>query len=471
MAVVVAMAGMIRPAMSLACHAAQANVLPTTIYAVRKDEMDIRKFVSRMGLIATFGWAVADASEDLIGEWRVNPGVCVSLLANNVKDLVPLNFVASMFRYWRGSLIYRLAIAKTRFHAGTIEVVWQMGYGVGIIDEDFEATNCYRAVWDIQESSAFEIYIPYVANLPWSKVMIEDQADATNSQPFYGNPNGFISLRVINPLVDGQGLASSKVEILVFARGGDDIEFAIPGVPSFGPPGGEMFGNGDLQPDVEMGVAEAGDGVFQDDESKELSSEGVPFIMAPSHPISDDALICCIGERVGNLRLLLKRFTSPTFLGLLSNTPVYVDPWMQLRSIHPFFAYLCQVFAFVSGGVRLQLSGGGGSYGMSLLYGPDIVYNGRAAVIGNVGDARVYNIPYQHVVPFVPVAQTSGVAGDFCGYRLVFVSYPSGNAGNFYGSFAGADDLNLGWQIGVPAMVLSWGTQTQQYCPSYVRYN
>jgi len=331
------------PAIKMCCSQQQRGVMPEKIFNFAEDQMDIPTFCGRPGLARIFQWGVGDAPESVVGLWRVNPGVCAG--GPGTYNHTPLSYVAGAFRLWRGSLFFRLALAKTRFHSGTLEVVWQMGLASVPIMSDYQATNCYRAVWDIQESSEFEIEIPYVGNLPWCATMIENDS---NGGPLKFCPTGFLSIRVVNPLGTALGQVTDSVDILVYAYGGKDIEFAIPCLYTLDldPPAparreyGSLKVNSDLEPQV-------GGGVFQEDKSAEKESIGAPLKMAQAMAPDVGSEISCIGEKVGNIRLLLKRMSFPTPIAApVAGADIIMLPWARLYVNQKFVEYFSRAFSF-----------------------------------------------------------------------------------------------------------------------------
>jgi len=345
------------PGIKMCCSQQQRGVMPEKIWNTSEDQMDIPTFCKRSGLARVFKWKATDVAESVIGTWRVNPGVCSGGVG--VYNHTPLSYVAGAFRLWRGTLLYRIALAKTRFHSGTLEVVWQMGIANSSITTDYQATNCYRAVWDIQESNDFAIEVPFVGNLPWSTTRIENDS---NGGSLIRCPNGFLSLRVVNPLGTAMGQVTDTIDVLLYCYAGPDIQFAVPmlyttdiSAPAVGLRSYEEEFAGPSYRSKEFEKeeicrslrAEVGGGVFQEDRTAETKVVNAPLRMAEAMPPDDGSAISCIGESVGNIRLLLKRMSFPQIE--TSGAPgadLLILPWYKLGSAQKFVDYFSRCFAF-----------------------------------------------------------------------------------------------------------------------------
>ncbi len=461
------------PGIKMCCSQQQRGVMPEKIFNFSEDQLDIPTFCSRPGLARIFKWNATDAAEDVVGVWRVNPGVCSGGVG--VYNHTPMSYVAGAFRLWRGTLFFRLALAKTRFHSGTLEVVWQMGLAQVSIVTDYQATNCYRAIWDVQESSEFEIEVPYVGNLPWSSTMIENDS---NGGPTKFCPTGFLSIRVVNPLGTALGQVTDSVDVLLYAYGGRDIEFAIPCVYaiSLDPPVamernyGDMRVNRDLEPQV-------GGGVFQEDKTAEKESVSAPLKMAQAAPPDIGSEISCIGEKVGNLRLLFKRMSFPAPISSpAAGADLILVPWFSLYDNQSFVEYFSKAFAFFSGGVVIQANyytaaGTSADYFYCHLKWCGVTLPGLPVVpfVLQDGTAQTFEVPYQNIAPFVPMAMLSTTDGSKI-LPYTFIIKPGANTTTpkFLFSFGAGDDFTMGWQIGPPALGSSNSSSTNQ--PQYNNY-
>lgn len=437
------------PAVTMAASQACKVVLPYGAFSLTSDCMDIARYSSRMAMLGTFPWVVADTDGTQLLAMPINAGLLSAF--NGVPGYTPLSFAATHFRFWRGSLRYRFALAKTRFHAGVIEIVWQMGLNTTALTDDAHATICYRAVWDIQESESFEVVVPYCSMLPWTPTwygVFRDPYVVGNTRM-----TGIIRVRVVNPLLSSNGFASDSIDVVVYTAAGPDIEFAVPSLPSSTfitiPEALRAKSNVVRRAQKLKMEAEGGGnpGVFQVDETDGLETTTPPFIMANIKPMSEFATISCIGERIMNFRLLLRRFSQYAD----DNTAlkrVRINDTINTIAItnrHPFMSSLACTFAFYTGGYRVAvlsfvIAHANIDYLDNRLLGVPEVF-----LPSNTSLERVFTVPWHHVVPFQYIRNYSDTSAS--PLSLVLRTY-SGASGTFHTSVAAADDFSYAWQIG-----------------------
>lgn len=151
------------------------------------------------------------------------------------QSFAPTNlfFASQLFKFWRGSMVFRFTFAKTKLHAGRVIVTFTPFY-------DFSTTVArsvqnvllpipqyspsidpfgLTAIFNLKDDNVFEFTVPYVAPVPYCS---------------FSDHIGSISMHVLEPLV-GPTNAANVVDVLVEVRGGDDFELANPRNPMFTP--------------------------------------------------------------------------------------------------------------------------------------------------------------------------------------------------------------------------------------------
>lgn len=209
------------------------------------DEMDIGYICSNPVALNQWTWTTAGTVGSLVTVIPVHPGVCVkstpALTTYTYGQFTPtpMAFVASMFKYWAGSLKYRLEAVATPFHAGRLMVVYIPDYDPLNLDQYTitDAGDNYSTVWDITESSHIEFEVPYLGNTPYLYSFLDDQAytvlkngETTGLQVrdrVRKVQNGAILVYVLNQLV-APDTASSTIAVINWVAGGQDLTFAEP---------------------------------------------------------------------------------------------------------------------------------------------------------------------------------------------------------------------------------------------------
>lgn len=255
----------------------------------------------------------------------------------------PCQYLTQKFAYWRGSMRYRLKFVKTEFHSGRLAISFtpysSMATRVptaSLADTDYT----YRDVIDIRETNEYEFTVPYVSETPY----------LMNTT---GAEMGQISIRVIDPLVAPDTVASS-VEILIEMSMGPDAEFAL-------------LNN---RPKCVVNPI-----VYQSAVESNSCALGSKMIGDSTHGVfQTETAQAAIGEKIISFRALLKKFTpildrssiyTPArYLSVHSHAFAVTDYtaggpalWVP-RQLNDLLGELTSFYAFSRGSVRLKYDPG-----------------------------------------------------------------------------------------------------------------
>lgn len=319
------------------------------VFSSTIDELDVKFIAKKSCFLDSNNWTVNSTGR--LVSFFVGPGAC--RYNNTNYEPTMLAYVASMFKFWHGTIRYRISVAKTGFHSGRLRISYHPG--AYIRNTFYPSDSAYSWILDLSVSSEIDIEIPYVSTKPW---LVSDVYDYTANNP-YGPTNnsdsaigsnnlnyfsGVLQYEVLNRLRNA-GAASATVQIITWISGGDDIEFAVPNFTSFRPcsnlPSGpsafsQMRFKRDLSEDVPPIIEEDEVDSPIADESQQEDDESLPSVQAfqnVSDAISNSTQLdgstftkmfsapnafnsantLTIGEKVTNLRVLLKRFTPTVY--------------------------------------------------------------------------------------------------------------------------------------------------------------
>jgi len=193
------------------------------MFSTDVDEMDIKYIASKSCIYRhQIPWTINDSAGDTLHFNTVSPGMCEGIAAT--LQTTTLAYLTSMFRYWRGGLNYRLAVAKTAFHTGRLRITYHPGvYGVSpqLIEE-----NAYNWILDLSVSSELEFKIPYVANVPWKETLLDAPLEAVWKDERFST--GLLTIQVLTPLRRASDSVANNCPFNMWISGADDISFAIP---------------------------------------------------------------------------------------------------------------------------------------------------------------------------------------------------------------------------------------------------
>jgi hypothetical protein len=208
----------------------EVSLDPRTVGLDGKDELDLSYIAGRESYIGTAILSSTDAVDTLSMVSRVTPAM---LFSQNFLDTTkpiqytPMGYVANMFKYWRGDIIFRFKFICTRFHKGRVRITWDPINNISTTVPDY--TTVFNEIVDIGAEQDLEIRVPYAQALTFMRSdsnLANYNFQGTALSPDPGYDNGLITMRVVNPL--SGPIATTAIPVLVFVRAADNIEFAHP---------------------------------------------------------------------------------------------------------------------------------------------------------------------------------------------------------------------------------------------------
>lgn len=334
-------------------------------FGTSQDEMDINYICRTPTFFRAFDWLTADAAGKQLTNIPVHPMICpVSAEGSNMRDPTLISYVTSCFRYWSGSLIFTFKFVKTNFHSGRVRCVFTPGMSIATQTPD--VSKCYSQVFDLREKCEFSIKIPYVASQPWSATSsFASLPDATPWRAPFDNAVGSLQMIVLNEL-RAPGVTANSVRCLVEIAGGEDYCLAVPyyqGAIPYSPNlPAKYTGEEEADEIVEM---QGFEDIMTRDECQAGDCEPIPLFETSTSSNDKCKDMYCIGERVSNIRTILKRnmFMQETdnhrFLRILpyyvgrTVTPTVTDT--NDRNYNDYYSWFSYIYAFTAGGMRLKM--------------------------------------------------------------------------------------------------------------------
>jgi hypothetical protein len=214
-----------------------ANHFPNPV-----DEMEISYIASNLSMVGAWQWTTASPVGALITVLPIHPGVVPPQISSGTYTFgtcapTPLAYVASMFKYWAGSIKFKMEAVATPFHAGRLVLAYMPDYDPFNNYSIQDVGNNYSVVWDITDSSQIDFEVPYLGNSPYLDVFLDDQLYTTLRNGETSGlqvrdrirkvSNGAIMVFVLNQLV-APSAAANTISVLNWIGGGEDITFAEP---------------------------------------------------------------------------------------------------------------------------------------------------------------------------------------------------------------------------------------------------
>lgn len=188
-------------------------------------ETNLIHLVTKPGLIDVFTFDSSDAVGDVIKTYHVTP-----MTARTYQDTMddfyqtvftPVAAVAYNYRYWRGTMKYRIELSCSKFLSGRIRVSWHPTFSE--IPGDFSANDgdFISAIVDFTGDTAFNFSVPFLQDVLYRKCI------DTWAKPSDGE-NGALAISIVNPVVEGATAGDSIVYVNVYVAGEMDMDFQEP---------------------------------------------------------------------------------------------------------------------------------------------------------------------------------------------------------------------------------------------------
>lgn len=193
------------------------------------DPLSFKQTLGRESWMGRVTWDQTYSPNDRLMAVRVTPGTRrdTPTAQGTIRHYPPLAYFGKLFQFWRGSLIYKLKIIKSRYHKGRILISWDPQGGLS--GSNPVETVVFSRVVDLETEDEVEIEIPYKAATPWLLCGDSSGFEFSKSGNFPLDTrfqNGMMTVRVLNNLTGPADLP--QVDIHIFVRAGDDLKFSRP---------------------------------------------------------------------------------------------------------------------------------------------------------------------------------------------------------------------------------------------------
>lgn len=130
-----------------------------------------------------------------------------NLTTNAITSIIPshLFFLASQFRYWRGSFKFRFTFSKTKMHGGRVMVMYIPNTSQGNVavlpevSSSMTQPSGHSAIFDLRDSDTFEFDVPYTGLYPYA---------------YFTESVGTLSMTILDPLL-ASSVVADNVDFLV----------------------------------------------------------------------------------------------------------------------------------------------------------------------------------------------------------------------------------------------------------------
>jgi len=318
----------------------QENTIgPQYIIGDDGDALAFKNIARRPGLIRNNSYPITWQTTDVIGSILyavpVSPGTYYPTTTSG-GIIPPVGLVCLAFKYWRGTLVYRMRIVASQYHRGRLRVFWSpnplTSPATSLLTNVVEA-----CIIDISNNQTVDVEINWGAMEPFKDfgLMRSDstiQTAGTWQLDQYTRCNGYIYVQVIQPL--SAPIVTAPVNIVVEIFAGDDFAVAVPtnaildvlhttdydvaGLPYSGKPYPGFDNN--------SGPIVIGDSTFPN----------VDYQSQYNSPVAKPIMKCTVNSRIGNSHDLLKMHIGEAFVSfrpMLKSYHLYMNGYFNVGEL------------------------------------------------------------------------------------------------------------------------------------------
>jgi hypothetical protein len=202
------------------------------------DETDLKYMLKKPVFLRRFNWSSTDTVGTTLYQTVVSPTHLIAdpyPTAGTAFEPTPLGFLASLFTYWRGSIIFIIQVVGSAFHEGRLDFCNHPGTTTPSADYVTAMSQYVNSQTIRNTNNQVEVRVPFLSDTPWKRVWCGEPLSDTDSDTAYRSMDfvlGLFDVRVSVPLKNPNNVANN-VDFNVFVCAGDDFE-----IHSLSPHGG-----------------------------------------------------------------------------------------------------------------------------------------------------------------------------------------------------------------------------------------
>ncbi len=211
----------------------ELSIDPRIVGLAPTDELSLKYLNSRESWIYTSSWtAAATAGTSIFNAYVIPDYVRVDA----TRQSTPMCHFGKLFNNWRGTIKYRIRVICSKFHRGRLRISYDPRANLSSISSTDPITTSFTKIMDIAETTEIEIDIPWYQARSYHQTMSgqSDTVEWMNSSgalpALPSSPdtwtNGTLNISVFT--VQTSPVTSADIQVMVFAKAGDDFEYANP---------------------------------------------------------------------------------------------------------------------------------------------------------------------------------------------------------------------------------------------------
>ncbi len=286
------------------------------------DELALKGLLARESYLCSFTFSTTNAVDDLLFAAMAQPFGMFDITTDTypIYCPTPIHYFSSMFKYWRGPMVFRFKIVATPYHQGRIRFSFDPVGDISVNVPDY--ATIFNEVVDLAHTSDFEVVVPFQQSQGWCRVFDSTARSwkangALGQSHIDGSDNGMIAVRAVTKLT--APVASSTISVQVFVRAGEEFEVGGP----------------QQCPEYTFLTVQSGEAPLQYGDTHHIT---VSDEQPKTHP---DTFLVHMGEKVTSLRQMINRtqFAWSTQYLALDNTKALTELRSYQNTYPPWYGY------------------------------------------------------------------------------------------------------------------------------------
>jgi hypothetical protein len=207
---------------SLTLDPQQSVDMDPRLFSDANDPMSFKNVVGRYGIIRFGTWTTTTAVDATLFSVPVSPGLFYTDGNTSEHAFTPLAFGSMPYRFWRGSLTYKITFIASKYHRGRVRFYWTP---MVVTTTPEEVTNSsYNMIVDLASTTEVEITVTWGVQHPYQQFSLFPYTATESTVMQYSN--GILRCVVVDQLK--VPAAAADILFLVEIKAGDDFELCQP---------------------------------------------------------------------------------------------------------------------------------------------------------------------------------------------------------------------------------------------------
>jgi len=325
------------------------------------DEMDLAFLLKKKNYLTTFNWAATAPVGTVLFSTLVSPTHVLKRDSSTEFDATIIGTIASMFTYWRGSIVFEFQIVGTPFHEGRLDFSNHPAITTTPTDYPTMVSQYVNSQTIRNTNNTVMVRIPYLSDIPWKRVWCGEAISLTDGEPFntlraadfiLGMFNVSVSVPLKNP-----SNVTSNVDVNVFVSAGDDFELNTLSLcggflkTAYRAPPSREIKREDSESSYDFAVKESGDM-----NTAPKSDSGV-ITLGRDSLYTHDVDPPHFGEKYTNFREMMKRYQlGPSYQVSVSPSTDEINNYTISGTIDGLFYLLSTTFRLFRGPMNYKVT-------------------------------------------------------------------------------------------------------------------